>query len=96
MSAAEQLLNALRETLRSTSKPKRFVADVALVLAAFGQLERALADVQQRWGRLRGTLGVSVPTKRNRRHRWRERSCRAPVTSGLALSPRAMQWKACA
>lgn len=57
MSAAEQLLNALKETLRSTSKPKRFVADVALVLAAFGQLEQALGDVQQRWGRLRGTLG---------------------------------------
>lgn len=58
MSAAEQLLNALKETLRSTNKPKRFVADVALVLAAFGQLEQALSATEQRWVRLRLALGA--------------------------------------
>ncbi len=56
MSAAEQLLGALRETLRSTGKPKRFVADVAAVLAAYGDLEQVLAVTQQRWEHLQEGL----------------------------------------
>jgi hypothetical protein len=56
VSAAEQLLGALRETLRSAGKPKRFVADVAAVLAAYGDLEQVLAATEQRWVRLQETL----------------------------------------
>lgn len=58
MSAAEQLLSALRETLRSTGKPKRFVADVAAVLAAYGDMEQVLAAIEGRWGRLQERLGA--------------------------------------
>jgi hypothetical protein len=56
MSAAEQLLNALRETLRSTGKPKRFVADVAGVLAAYAHLEQAVLAAQARWQSLQSAL----------------------------------------
>lgn len=56
MSAAEQLLNALRETLRNTGKPKRFVAEVASVLAAYAALDEALGGVQRRWEHLQGGL----------------------------------------
>lgn len=56
MSAAEQLLNALKDTLRGTGKPKRFVADVAAVLAAYGDLEQAVTSLRRRWEALHGSL----------------------------------------
>lgn len=42
MSAAEHLLKALRETLRGPGRPRRTAAEVALLLAAFDELGRAL------------------------------------------------------
>lgn len=57
MSAAEQLLNALKETLRSTGKPKRFVAEVAAVLAAYAAVDEVLEQVDRRWQMLLTSVG---------------------------------------
>ncbi len=57
MSAADHLLKALRETLRAPGKARRAASEVALVLAAFDQVERRVTAARDGAFSLAGALG---------------------------------------